>query len=82
MQIPENYYQKFEKAVLTFKFQVVFDPSLRENLHLNDPKIHQLGPNLLKLDDSTFLGKILDKKSAIAHSTASEIHNARTKILS
>ena len=33
-------YVKFEEAVLTFKFQVVYDPFLKVNQYLNDPKTH------------------------------------------
>ena len=76
MQIPEDYYTKFQRAILTFKFQVIFDPATRTNLHLNDPSTHQLGPDFTKLTDTSFLGIIADKKTAIADATASDVHHA------
>lgn len=37
LPIDDNYEENFEKALLTFKFQIVYDPEKREMVNLNDP---------------------------------------------
>lgn len=44
--IPMSYDQKFEKCLLTFKFQRVYCPGQKKIVHLNDPTMHHLGPML------------------------------------
>jgi len=50
-QIEDDYEEKFEKALLTFKFQIVYDPDLKRMVNLNDPETHDLGERLNKFKD-------------------------------
>lgn len=54
--IPNNYEQTFEKAYLTFKFQLVYCPNKKDLVHLNDPDTHPMGPVLKNYADTNFLG--------------------------
>ena len=63
-QIPINYEKTFEMALLTFKFQRVYDPERKEIVHLNDPETHELGPLLKNYTDLDFLGAELDNETA------------------
>ncbi len=54
--IPQNYEQDFEKAFLTFKFQLVYCPIKKELIHLNEPASHPLGPLLSNYQNLDFLG--------------------------
>mmetsp|Transcript_29470 Transcript_29470/g.21924 ORF Transcript_29470/g.21924 Transcript_29470/m.21924 type:complete len:242 (-) Transcript_29470:59-784(-) len=55
--IPSEYERNFEKALLTFKFQLVYDPLQKCLVHLNDPATHRLGPLLSNYVDLSFLGR-------------------------
>lgn len=48
LPIDDDYLDNFEKALLTFKFQVVYDPDNREMVNLNDPNTHEFGDRLNK----------------------------------
>lgn len=64
--VPLDYERNFEKALLTFKFQTIFNPDTNELKQLNDPSKHPLGPLLLNYEDLSFLGDYkLDKELAI-----------------
>jgi exonuclease 1 len=63
--VPLDYEKNFEKALLTFKFQVVYCPDQRKLIHLNDPSTHPLGPLLVNYPDLSFLGEQLDQEIAI-----------------
>jgi len=54
--IPKGYEETFEKALLTFKFQLVYCPEKQKLVHLHDPKTHPLGPLLDRYQDLHFLG--------------------------
>lgn len=62
--VPMDYERNFQKAVLTFKFQMVYCPKREEIVHLNDPDTHPLGALLINYDDLDFLGEKLDKEIA------------------
>ena len=61
LEIPESYVHKFNQAIFTFKFQVVYDPTKNQNRYLNDPETHDLGAEFLALEDRSFLGDIHEK---------------------
>jgi exonuclease-1 len=54
--VPADYEKTFEKALLTFKFQLIFCPVTQELIHLNDPKTHPLGKLLKNYPNLDFLG--------------------------
>lgn len=62
--IPANYEQMFEKAFLTFKFQLVYCPDKRQLVHLHDPEEHQYGKLLQNYPSLVFLGRPLEEKIA------------------
>lgn len=64
--VPVDYEANFEKALLTFKFQIVFSPDKNELIHLNDPETHPLGELLSKHDSTDFLGQKIDKELAVS----------------
>ena len=41
--VPFDYEKNFEKAFLTFKFQLVYCPIKEDLVHLNDPAEHKYG---------------------------------------
>jgi hypothetical protein len=55
--VPLDYEKDFEKAFLTFKFQLVFSPTERKLVHLNDPETHSHGKFLKNYPSLDFLGK-------------------------
>jgi exonuclease 1 len=55
-QVPIDYQTLFQKAMLTFKFQVVYDPLREQLVHLNNPETHPLGALLINYPDLNFLG--------------------------
>lgn len=59
--IPNNYEQNFEKALLTFKFQLVYCPIQKDLVHLHDPSKHPLGSLLINYPNLDFLGEKLDR---------------------
>ena len=63
-QVPIDYQNLFEKAMLTFKFQVVYDPLREELVHLNNPETHPLGALLINYPDLNFLGEKIDNEIA------------------
>ena len=54
--VPADYEKTYEKAFLTFKFQLVYSPEKRELVHMNDPKTHPLGKLLQNYPSLDFLG--------------------------
>jgi len=60
--VPMDYERNFERAMLTFKFQVVYCPDKQELIHLNDPEEHPLGALLVNHPNLDFLGEKLDKE--------------------
>ena len=62
--IPATYEKTFEKALLTFKFQRVYDPEKQILTTLNDPETHELGPILKTYDNWDFLGASFDADTA------------------
>jgi len=62
--VPADYERNFEKALLTFKFQVVYCPDKGDLVHLNDPASHPLGALLVNYPSLDFLGEKLDKEVA------------------
>lgn len=63
--IPLDYEESFLKALLTFKFQRVYDPEKKELVHLNDPdSLPELGKLLRKHDNVDWLGPDIDKDTA------------------
>ena len=58
----------FEKAYLTFKFQLVYSPSEKDLVHLNDPVSHKNGHLLRNYSDLSFLGERILKE--LAHGIA------------
>lgn len=62
--IPMSYENTFEKALLTFKFQLVYDPEAQKLVHLNDPEKNEHGPLLKNHDNLDFLGKYIDAPTA------------------
>ena len=63
--IPLDYEKNFEKAMLTFKFQMVYCPEKRDLIHLNDPETHPMGALLVNYPNLDFLGQKLDKDVSI-----------------
>jgi len=57
LTVPLDYEKDFEKALLTFKFQLVFSPTERKLVHLHDPAKHPLGKLLKNYVSLDFLGK-------------------------
>jgi exonuclease-1 len=57
LTVPLGYEKDFEKALLTFKFQLVFSPTERKLVHLHDPAKHPLGKLLKNYVSLDFLGK-------------------------
>ena len=51
LPIDDDYEANFEKALLTFKFQVAYDPDSRQMVNWNDPETHELGERLNKFED-------------------------------
>lgn len=41
--IPLDYEKNFEKAFLTFKFQLVYCPEIQDLVHLNNPESNEFG---------------------------------------
>ncbi len=56
LTVPQDYEKTFEKALLTFKFQLVYCPVKKELVHLHDPETHPLGKLLLNYPSLDFLG--------------------------
>ena len=52
-----SYWEGVLKALLTFNFQVVYDPSELTFVYLNDPNTHPLGNYFYMLEDRSFLGE-------------------------
>jgi exonuclease-1 len=63
--VPLDYEKSFQKALLTFKFQVVYCPDKQELVHLNNPESHPLGALLLNYTDLDFLGQKIEKEMAM-----------------
>ena len=63
--MPADYEKTFEKALLTFKFQLIFCPDTQELIHLNDPKTHPLGKLLKNYPNLDFLGQAMDPDIAV-----------------
>lgn len=55
--IPQEYEKTFEKALLTFKFQLIYCPIKKDLAHMNDPDTHEMGPLLKNYSNLDFLGK-------------------------
>lgn len=66
--IPAEYETMFEKAFLTFKFQLVYCPEKKGLVHLNDPDTHPYGHILKNYANLDFLGKRIEDE--IAHEIA------------
>jgi len=62
--VPQDYETTFEKALLTFKFQLVYCPVLEDLVHLNDPESHPLGCLLKNYASLDFLGRRISKDIA------------------
>lgn len=55
--VPADYERTYEKALLTFKFQLVYCPTEKKLVHLHDPETHELGKRLLNYISLDFLGQ-------------------------
>ena len=64
LSIPNDYEKTFEKAFLTFKFQLVFCPITKDLVHLNDPATHPQGNLLMNYPNLDFLGKRMSQDIA------------------
>ena len=64
--VPMDYETTFEKALLTFKFQLVYCPIKKDLVHMNDPETHPLGKLLKNYASLDFLGKAMPTDIAIA----------------
>ena len=64
--VPLEYEKDFEKAFLTFKFQLVFSPTEHKLVHLNDPATHSHGRLLKNYPSLDFLGKQMPDDIALA----------------
>lgn len=63
--IPLDYEESFQKALLTFKFQRVYDPEKKELVHLNNPdSLPELGKLLRGYQNVDWLGPDIDKDTA------------------
>lgn len=63
LTVPKDYYENFEKAFLTFNFQVVYCPLDQKLKHLNDPNKSIHGDSLKEQDDISFLGDFIDEET-------------------
>ena len=64
LMVPNDYEKTYEKAFLTFKFQLVYCPLKQNLVHLNDPKTHSLGKLLQNYASLDFLGKQMSESIA------------------
>ena len=55
--IPKDYEQNFERAFLTFKFQVVYCPNRKMCVHLNEINDNQKYTQIKNYVDLNFLGR-------------------------
>ena len=60
IEIPSKYEKRFLKAFLTFKFQRVYCPKRKKQVHLFDPLANPHGPDLDKFEKKSFLGVEID----------------------
>lgn len=62
LAVPKDYIANFDKAFLTFQFQVIYCPKDKKLRHLNDPEDSLHADSLKEHKDLSFLGKILDEE--------------------
>lgn len=60
LQVPSEYESGFDKAFLTFNFQVIYCPKDDKLKHLNDPETSVNSELFKKQDDVSFMGKFLE----------------------
>lgn len=61
LTVPKDYLENFDKAFLTFNYQVVYWPLDNKLKHLNDPEDSINSETLKEQDDLSFLGEFLDE---------------------
>ena len=64
LTVPSDYEKTYEKALLTFKFQLVYCPTKKDLVHLHDPETHPLGKLLKNYVSLDFLGQPIPKEIA------------------
>lgn len=62
--VPADYERHFEKALLTFKFQLIYCPLAKALRHLHDPDTHELGGLLKNYTTIDYLGRKLTSEVA------------------
>jgi len=75
LTVPDDYLEKFDKAFLTFKYQLIYCPFDLKCKHLNDPDDSIHSESLKEHDDLSFLGAIQDTETSrkIANGTIDPI---------
>jgi exonuclease 1 len=64
LQVPKDYIENFDRAFLTFQYQVIYCPLDCKIKHLNDPEDSFHSESLKEQNDLSFLGEILDDEIA------------------
>lgn len=64
IEVPRKYEKKFMKALLTFKFQLVYCPKKHTLVHLEDIETHPLAPKLNEMSKKNFIGVNLSDEIA------------------